>query len=106
MLIPVWQRLLAIFLYMIPLSDAIPFGGNLFRQFPWLLKWITLPALPILILEKIIPLGSLVLFFILFLAVIRNSRVPYFIRFNTLQALLIDIAVVILSYAFQVIIFH
>ena len=33
-------------------------------------------------------------------AVVRNPNVPYFIRFNTLQALLVDIIVVIISYAF------
>ena len=38
----------------------------------------------------------------LFLAVVRNPRVPYFLRFNTLQALLVDIVVVLLGYAFQI----
>ena len=40
----------------------------------------------------------------LFLAVARNPRVPYFLRFNTLQALLIDIGVILISYAFQILI--
>ena len=38
----------------------------------------------------------------LFLAVVRNPKVPYFLRFNTLQALLVDIVVVLLGYAFQI----
>ena len=99
--IPIWQRLLGLLVYVLPWSDAIPFGQHLFIQFP-LLQWLILPALPLSILESGIPLnlGSLLVFFVLFLAVVRNPNVPYFIRFNTLQALLVDIIVVIISYAF------
>ena len=38
----------------------------------------------------------------LFLAVVRNPKVPYFLRFNTLQALLTDIVLVVLSFAFGI----
>ncbi len=102
MLIPIWQRLLGILIYLIPWSDAIPFGQNLFAQFTWL-QWLALPALPIIYLENTVPFGGLMIFLLLFIAVIRNPKVPYFLRFNTLQALLIDITVVILSYAFRII---
>jgi hypothetical protein len=93
--IPIWQRLLGLLVYVLPWSDAIPFGQHLFIQFP-VLQWLTLPALPLFILERGIPLGlgNLLVFFLLFLAVVRNPNVPYFIRFNTLQALLVDIVVV------------
>ena len=99
--IPVWQRFLGLLVYMIPWSDAIPFGGYLMGQFPWL-QWLTLPALPIVLLERGIPFGNLLIFFLLFLAVVRNPNVPYFLRFNTLQALLVDIIVVLLGYAFAI----
>ncbi len=101
MSIPFWQRIVGLFIYMLPWSDAIPFGRNLFQQFPFL-QWLAIPALPLMILQQAIPFGSLILFLILFLAVIRNPKVPYFLRFNTLQGLLIDIAVVLISYAFQI----
>ena len=101
MLIPFWQRLIGICIYMLPWSDAIPFGTNLFIDFPFL-KWLAVPVLPLIILEQGIPFGGLLLFFILFLAVIRNPKVPYFVRFNTLQALLLDIGVILISYAFQI----
>ena len=104
MIVPGWQRFLGALIYFLPWSDSIPFGRNLFVQFPWL-QWLTLPAIPIVVIEKTIPFGSLLLFFLLFLAVVRNPKVPYFLRFNTLQALLIDIAIVLLSYAFQIIVF-
>ena len=87
---------------MLPWSDTIPFGSNLFLEFPFL-QWLAIPTLPLIILERGIPFGGLVLFLVMFLAVVRNTKVPYFIRFNTLQALLIDIAVILVSYAFQII---
>ena len=68
------------------------------------MQWLTLPALPLVLLERGIPFGNLLVFFLLFLAVVRNPNVPYFLRFNTLQALLVDIIVVILGYAFGILI--
>ena len=99
--LPIWQRILGLLIYMLPWSDALPFAGSLFQQFP-VMRWLTLPVLPIIIIERGIPFGSLLLFFLLFLAVVRNPKVPYFLRFNTLQALLLDISIVILNFAFQV----
>ena len=102
MVIPIWQRLLGLIVYILPWSDAIPFGRSLFLQFPFL-NWLSLPALPLIILESLVPFGSFLIFILLFLAIIRNPKVPYFIRFNTLQALLIDISIILMSYAFQII---
>jgi len=102
MTIPIWQRFLVIFIYIIPLSDAIPFGRHLFEQFP-VLQGIILLTIPILLLQQVIPFGSLLIFFMLFLAVVRNPKIPYFLQFNTLQALLLDICLILLSYGFRVI---
>ena len=54
MAIPVWQRFLGLLVYLLPWSDAIPFGSHLMLQFPWL-QWLTLPALPLVLLERGIP---------------------------------------------------
>ena len=101
--IPLWQRLLAPLAYLLPWSDAIPFGSSLFQQYPWM-QWFTLPVLPLALLERSVPfgLGGLLLFFVLFLAVVRNPNVPYFLRFNTLQALLTDIILIVLTFAFGI----
>jgi hypothetical protein len=97
---PIWQRLLGALAYLLPLSDALRFGQGLFAMFP-LLQWLALPALPLMLLERAIPFGSLVLFLLLFLLVVRNPRVPYPIRFNVLQAILLDIVLVLLTLAFD-----
>ena len=102
---PLWQRLVAPLMYLLPWSDAIPLGfgpDGLFLQYP-VLRPLVLPALPLMQLERSIPfgLGGLLLFFVLFLAVVRNPNVPYFLRFNALQALLTDIALIVLSIGFR-----
>ena len=99
---PIWQRLLAALAYLLPWSDALPFGQGLFGLFP-ALQWLSLPALPLMLLEQQAePFGGLVLFLVLFLAVVRNGRVPYLIRFNVLQAILIDILLILISLVFSV----
>jgi hypothetical protein len=97
---PIWQRLLAALAYLLPWSDAVGFGGSLAGQFPALI-WLSLPTIPLQILQNAVPLGNLVLFLVLFLAVARNPQVPYFVRFAVLQALLLVIVVVLLQLAFQ-----
>jgi uncharacterized membrane protein len=69
------------------------------------LNILVVPALPLMLLEQVVPLGigRLLLFLLLFLLVVRNSKVPYMVRFNVLQALLIDIVLVLLSLAFQIV---
>jgi hypothetical protein len=98
---PIWQRLLAALAYLLPWSDALPFGQSLFGLFP-ALQWLSLPALPLMLLQQAVPFGGFVLFLVLFLAVVRNARVPYLIRFNVLQAILIDILLILVSLVFSV----
>jgi uncharacterized membrane protein len=98
---PLWQRLLAALGYLLPWSAALPFGQSLFHLFP-ILNWGVLPALPVLLLQKSVPFGGFVLFLVLFLAVARNPRVPYLIRFHVLQAILIDIVLMLVSFAFEI----
>ncbi|MBM5801509.1 MAG: hypothetical protein FJ077_11915, partial [Cyanobacteria bacterium K_DeepCast_35m_m2_023] len=78
---PLWQRLLAAAAYLLPWSDALPFGRSLFGLWPQL-QWLGAPALPITLLQQAVPFGGFVLFLVLYLAVVRNTQVPYLIRFN------------------------
>ena len=98
--IPFWQRLLALLPYLLPWSDGLPFGRSLYGLFP-ALQWLSLPALPVVLVEQAVPFGGFILFLVLFLAVVRNPRIPYFLRFNVLQAILLDIVLVVVSLAFQ-----
>jgi prepilin signal peptidase PulO-like enzyme (type II secretory pathway) len=99
--IPLWQRLLALLTYLLPWTDALPFGQPLFVIFPWLI-WLQLPALPLLFLQQSVPFGGFILFLVLYLAVVRNPQFPEYLRFNALQAILLDILLVVLSLGFRV----
>ena len=102
---PLWQRLLALLPYSLTWSDALPFGRDLFSSFP-ALNALMLPAMPALLVQNLgsmggMNLGGLLLFVLLFAAVVRNPKVPYIIRFNTLQALMLDILLVVIGLVFQ-----
>ena len=93
----IYQRLSSVFLYTLPLKASIPFGYYLFYKYSFL-KILLFLTLPIAIIEKSLPFGSFLLFIILFAGLVRNPKIPYFVRYNACQALLIDIALIIISY--------
>ncbi|WAS04464.1 hypothetical protein LQF76_10565 [Gloeomargaritales cyanobacterium VI4D9] len=98
------DRIFAALVYLIPLYDGIPYGRFLFAQFPFL-TYLQYPLLPLAIVYSLIPLGlgSLLVFILLFVGVVRNEKIPHFIRFNTMQAILISIVLAIISLIYQVI---
>ena len=97
----IFQRLSSIFLYTLPLKASIPFGYFLFYKYSFL-KILLLLTFPIAIIEKSLPFGGFLLFIILFAGLVRNLNVPYFVRYNACQALLIDIALIIISYFLRI----
>ena len=104
------ERFFGAAVYLFAIFDAILIGQALPRQIPPLeplFELLLLLVSPITYLysvfNSIIPFGfgSFIVFLILFIAVVRNERVPYFIRFNTLQSILFGIAVALISIVFQ-----
>ena len=59
-----------------------------------------------ILIENSLPFGGLLLFLIIFAGVVRNTKIPYFIRFNGCQALLLEIALIIFSYVLRIIQFN
>ena len=57
---------------------------------------------PVAIIERSLPFGGILLFLILFAGLVRNPNVPYFVRFNACQALLLDIALIIITYLLRI----
>tara|TARA_B100000965_G_C19120557_1_gene553066 strand:- start:12 stop:446 length:435 start_codon:yes stop_codon:yes gene_type:complete len=96
------QRISSIFLYTLPLKASIPFGYYLFYKYSFL-KVLFFITFPISIVENSLPFGGLLLFLILFGGLVRNPKVPYFVRYNAFQALLLDIALIIISYLLRII---
>jgi uncharacterized membrane protein len=95
--------------YILPISAGVIYGATLFQQFPILILpffpfiWLygnvlAFPLVPVLGLT-----GEFFLFMGLFFLVVRDARVPHFVRFNTMQALLMQIVLFIAQLLFQVV---
>lgn len=89
------DRIFACLPYLLPLVEGLAFGKFLFSQFP-ALQVLFVPLAPVLLLYSI-PFAGVIIFFALFLLVVRNESINHFIRFNTMQAILIDIVLILCS---------
>ena len=96
------SRVLGILLYMIPWSDSLVFGNHLYIKYPFT-QIIRIPAIPIILIERSLPFGNLLLFLAIFIGIVRNNKMSYFLRFNALQSLLINIGIIIVSFIFEII---
>ena len=95
-------KILGVLLYMIPWADCLTFGNHLYVKYPFT-QIIQIPAIPIILIERSIPFGNLLLFLAIFIGLVRNTKVSYFLRFNALQSLLLNICIIILSFIFEII---
>ena len=95
-------KILGMILYMIPWSDSLTFGNHLYIKYPFT-QIIQIPAIPIIIIERSIPFGNLLLFLAIFIGLVRNNKISYFLRFNAMQSLLLNIGVIIINFIFEII---
>ena len=90
------NRLYAILPYLLPIAAVVVFGAFLFLQFPPLFV-IFFPVFKLnqILLISILDFISIrfVAWFCVFIFVVRSYKVNHFIRFNAMQALLLDIIV-------------
>ena len=94
------DRIFASLTYLLPLLDVFPFGRHLIEQVP-LFGLIYVPIEPLLVIYNK-SFVSLIIFFVLYLAVVRNERINHFIRFNAMQAILISIILTLIGLAFGI----
>jgi uncharacterized membrane protein len=99
------DRAFACLPYLLPLIEVVIFGTPLFARLPILgTIYLTLLAPFIAVysfLGSLIPYADLIIFFALFLLVVRNERILHFIRYNTMQSILISIALSLCSLMLQ-----
>lgn len=94
--------------YLLPLMDALVYGDGqyILRQFP-LVSIGFLPIMPVLQIYaqfvRLIPFAGLILFMGLFFAVVRNENISRFIRFNVLQAILLDLILMVCNLVLPII---
>jgi hypothetical protein len=104
------DRLWSILPYMMPIADVLPFVGAAAKVVPGV-KFLMVPliymAMPYMLVQGAFAslfgmLGGFIVFIALFVAVVRNPRIPHFIRFNTAQAIILGVALTILSAVLQI----
>ena len=77
-------------IYLFPLVYSLPFGIVLLTQFPWLYQLFA-PLVAVYSVTNSLPFASLLIFFGLWFAVVRNDKVSRFLRFNAMQAIMLNI---------------
>jgi len=90
------DRIFACLPYLLPLIEVFAFGQFLLKDFP-LLGLIFLPLVPLLTIYRGVRYAGMIIFFALWLLVVRNEKIPHFIRFNTMQAIILDIVIFLCS---------
>ena len=99
----VQDRIFACLPYLLPLMHGFTFGVFLLQEFP-VLQYLFLPLIPLLQIYSSIPFASLIVFFALYLLVVRNEIISHFIRFNTMQAIMIDIVILLCSLLLRILV--
>ena len=101
------DKIFACLAYLLPLVEVtglllmrVGIQNSLFGDFPPL-QIILVPLLPLVQIYFGIPFLSLIIFFALFLLVVRNESISHFVRFNTMQAIMIDIVLFLCSLILQ-----
>ncbi|MHC0062779.1 Tic20 family protein [Nostoc sp. UIC 10890] len=90
------DRIFASLPYLLPLVEVFVFGRYLLSEFPPL-QLLFLPLVPLLNIYYGVRYAGMIIFFALFLLVVRNEKISHFIRFNTMQAILLDIIIFLFS---------
>lgn len=88
------DRLIAAVSYLLPFFNSFVNARFLYMTNPFVRSCLK-PILPAISTYSSFPMGSLIAFFGLFLGVVNNRTMPRFARFNAMQALLLDIALVL-----------
>lgn len=95
------ERLLAAVPYLLPFLDSFGYGRFLFYQYPLITRVIA-PLAPLVSLYASLPFAPLLAFFGVYLGIVNNMRWSRFVRFNAMQAMLLDILLILPRLAEQV----
>ncbi|XP_078435219.1 chloroplast import component Tic20-II [Wolffia australiana] len=87
---PATERLFSSLAYALPFFNSLHYGRFLFARFPPMALAIE-PLLPLLAAYRAVPYASFVAFFALYLGVVRNPSFSRYVRFNAMQAVVLDV---------------
>ncbi|MEN9205599.1 MAG: Tic20 family protein [Thermostichales cyanobacterium BF4_bins_65] len=86
------DRFWACLVYLLPLTSALSLGQGFLESVPALIPLFVPLFRLAMFMNQFGGFTSLIVFLVLFFLVVRNPRVAHFVRFNTMQALLVEIA--------------
>ncbi|XP_052180787.1 protein TIC 20-II, chloroplastic [Diospyros lotus] len=92
---PATDRIISAVAYFLPFFNGLQYGRFLFAQYPQTLGAAFEPLLPLLSLYRSVPYASFVAFFALYLGVVRNPSFSRYVRFNSMQAVVLDVLLVL-----------
>jgi Chloroplast import apparatus Tic20-like len=88
--VPFTDRLFSILSYTLPFLNSLPYGRILLSRYPTV-AFLTSPFLPMLSTYHSVPHAGFVAFFLLYLALARNTNMSRYVRFNAMQAVVLDV---------------
>lgn len=91
---PATDRLISAASYFFPLLNGVQYGRFLMAQYPILTVPLK-PIFPLLSLYHSVPYASFISFFAVYLGIVRNPSFSRYVRFNALQALVLDVLLVL-----------
>ncbi|XP_057540537.1 protein TIC 20-v, chloroplastic-like [Amaranthus tricolor] len=87
------DRLISAICYFYPFFDGIQYGKYVVNQFTPL-QLLIQPLVPAIRVFKSFPLNGVLVFFALYFVVVRNSNFSRYVRFNTMQAIVLDVLLI------------
>ncbi|KAI4390066.1 hypothetical protein MLD38_002217 [Melastoma candidum] len=87
------DRLISAVVYFYPFFDGIQYGRYLITQYPTFGSLIY-PFLPSIRAFRSFPLNSFLVFVTLYFVVVRNQNFSRYVRFNTMQAIVLDVLLI------------
>nr|XP_027087181.1 protein TIC 20-II, chloroplastic-like [Coffea arabica]XP_027087926.1 protein TIC 20-II, chloroplastic-like [Coffea arabica] len=91
---PAADRLMSAASYCYPLFNGFQYGRFLLSEYP-ILATPFKPIIPVVSAYHSIPYASFISFFAFYLGIVRNPNVSRYVRFNALQALVLDVVLVV-----------
>ncbi|KAG1680320.1 hypothetical protein FOA52_015410 [Chlamydomonas sp. UWO 241] len=92
--IDVGDRVVATLPYLLPLLDAIPYGKFMLMQYPFVARALS-PLAPLAMVYNSFPLFPFIVFLGVYTGIVNNQSLSRFVRYNALQAVLLDILLII-----------
>ncbi|XP_031501709.1 protein TIC 20-II, chloroplastic-like [Nymphaea colorata] len=91
---PAADQLIAAAAYCLPFFNGLQYGRYAFVQY-LALEHVFEPLLPVVSAYRSVPFASFAAFFALYLLLVRNPNFGRFIRFNAMQAVVMDVLLVL-----------